>query len=239
MISLVTSLYRSEKYLLLFLKRLKRFQEDLATKGIGFQSIIVANDPTDAELKELAKIQSEGWIKILKVPRENLYASWNRGIRESRFDHVGFWNVDDERYSEAIIEALELFRSGAQLIYFPFLYKRYLKILGISLLVKSKVIVPPIFDKKEFGQSMHCGPFFLFTKKLYQKVGPFDDTFRIAGDFEWCLRASKETDFVRANVVAGRFINEGVSLSGGQYDKLDQETERIYKKYGITSKIRG
>src|SRR3990167_3573116 len=72
------------------------------------------------------------------------------------------------------------------------------------------------FFWREFALSMHCGPFFIFSRSLYDKVGPFDEQFRIVGDFDWCIRAVKISDkFMLSAKVAGVFKRTGDTLSGG------------------------
>ncbi len=182
MITLITSLYRSEKFLPAYIKDVEAFHK--ASEGITLELIIVANDITEKEKELLSSLSKHEWIRVIEVPRENLYASWNRGVREAKGEYIGFWNVDDQRFPDALIAASEEFKKGAELVYFPFLYKRYVSIAGIDILAKKKIIDPPLFNKESFRHGMHAGPFFLFKKELFDKNGPFDESFKIAGDFD-------------------------------------------------------
>lgn len=232
-LTIITSLYKSERFLPSFIKNVKRVHSDLKKEGVSFEHILISNDINEKEKAQLQKLGIEN-ISIVQVPRETLYATWNRGVSLAKGDVVTFWNVDDTRNGEAIKEGVrELQSSNKDLAYFPFLYKRYIKVLGISILVKIKKVIPPHFDKVEFGQSMHCGPFFMFKKTLFERVGKFDESFTIAGDFDWCVRASKSSDFKRINILAGTFHNDGRSLSGSRSETHKDELKTIYKKYGI------
>ncbi len=227
MISFITSLYKSEKYLKKYLSNIEYFSNHLKQKGIDFEFIIISNNPNGNEKNILNKLTNNNkFVKLYFIPRESLYASWNRGISLSRGEIIGFWNVDDKRYPKPIFSALKLFSNGTGLIYFPFIYKRYIKILNYPLLVKKITVKPPIFDKKIFTRGMYCGPFFMFTKKLFEQVGPFDKKFKIAGDFDWCVRAAKITNFSLCDEIAGEFRNEGTSLSGSK-NKIHQEENKI------------
>lgn len=227
MISFITSSYKSESYLQKYILNLEFFSIYLKQKNIEFEFIIISNDPNKNEKIILNKLANNNtYIKLYFVPRESLYASWNRGINLSQGEIIGFWNVDDKRYPEPILNTLKLFLSGSELVYFPFIYKRYIKILNYPLLVKRIIVKPPTFDKKIFTHEMHCGPFFMFTKKLFEQVGQFDEKFKIAGDFDWCVRAAKITNFTFYNEIAGEFKNEGTSLSGSR-DKIHQEENKF------------
>lgn len=236
MISLVSSLYKSEKHLPYFLEKLKVFHDTLEKNGMGMESVIIANDISENEKILLQSYRDFDWVKIFTVPRETLYASWNRGIRESSGDVIGFWNVDDERYPEALVKAVTELSDDKQLAYFPFIYKRYLSIAGIDILVKKKVIDPLPFDRTTFAQGMHVGPFFMFKKELVKKIGLFDESFTIAGDFEWITRAVDMTDFVKINTIGGVFKNNGKTLSGKKSSIQKIENDKILKKILLLTK---
>jgi len=238
MISIITSLYKSEIFLPDYIKNIQDFYSDLKNKGVSIELIIIANDISEKEKNILSSLIKTNWVRIIEIPRESLYSSWNRGIRESKFPVCTFWNVDDIRFSNAIIDGLKKIEEGKELIYFPFRYKRYIKIFNFKILAKNTIINPPEFERETFSKGMNCGPFFMFTKKLYEKVGPFDESFKIAGDFDWCVRAAQVTNFDLSREIAGIFTNEGTSLSGSKGNILQEENNRIYQKNGILNKIK-
>lgn len=239
MVTFVTSLYKPEKYLKDYLKHILEFSKAMS----GFEVIIISNDTSDWAKDKLEKFinrnNAASWLRVFNVSRESLYASWNRGVKLAKNDIVGFWNVDDIRYPEAAADAVRLIREGAELVYFPFVIKWYLNFFGWAFLVKRKKIVPPVFDKREFTRSMHCGSFFVFKKSLYDKVGPFDEQFKIVGDFDWCIRAAKVSDkFVRSDKIAGVFGRYyGSNLSGGN-ERHVAENNLVYARHGVEDKIR-
>jgi len=239
-ITLITSLYKSEEYLKKYIRRIKKNADFLLKNNIDFEIVIISNDSTIDERQELEKFKNlNKWIKVFYVSREPLYASWNRGVELAKNEIIGFWNVDDVRYPEAVIDGIRLIGEGTELVYFPFWYLRYIRLLGLRILVKKKLILPPPFNRKEFTRSMHCGPFFIFTKSLYKKVGPFDEQFKIAGDFDWCVRAAKVTEFKLSKEIAGKFIKDGSGLSGRQSNSLQEvENNIIYKRYGSLDKMK-
>jgi len=238
MISLITSLYKSEKYLKKYLKKIRKFADFLSKNNIGFEIVIISNDPTIREKQELKKLKNlNKWVRIFYVSREPLYTSWNRGINKAQGGIIGFWNVDDIRYPEAIIDGIRLIKEGAELVYFPFIIKWYLNLFGFSVMVRKRIIHPPIFNQKEFTRSMHCGVFFIFTKSLYKKIGPFDEQFKIAGDFDWCIRAAKISDFKLSEKITGEFSVFQGALSSGKNPLREAENNVIYKRYKILDKI--
>ena len=242
MFSLVTSLYKTDKYLDAHTKNLRRFANELKEKNISFEIIAIANDVSAREKQFGKDFSAESWFTFLEVPRESVFATFNRAFSMAKGDVFGFWNVDDVRYSESLVEAEKLFKEGAELVYFPFTVKRYFKVgpWAVPLIWQRIDKQIPEFNqqtKKQFLEGMICGPHFLFTKSLYQQVGPFDEQFKIAGDFDWCIRAAKITDkFVKAKSLSGVFRVDGGGLSAGANPRRSAENNLIYKRYNITGK---
>jgi len=239
MISLITSLYKSEKYLKKYLKKIRNFSEFLLKNNVDFEIIIISNDPTITEKKEIERFKNlNKWAKVFYVSRESIYASWNRGIELAKNEIIGFWNVDDVRYPEAIINGIKLIKEGAKLVYFPFIIKWYISFLDFSFVVRKKIIYPPKFNREGFTRSMHCGPSFIFTKSFYKKVGPFDEQFKIAGDFDWCIRAAKISEFKLSKEIASEFSVYRSSLSSGKNPLREVENNVIYRRHKVLDKIK-
>lgn len=238
MISIVTSLYRTDRYLNKFSKRLILVAEYLISHNVDFELIAIANDPTEAEKSFGERFKQEKWFKFVSVPRETLYTTWNRGVKMAKGEAVGFWNVDDFRYPEAVEEAAKRFQQGADLVYFPFLIVWYYNIKKWSFPVKFRFDHSIKFDKREFTRSMCCGPFFMFTKDLFNKVGPFDEQFKIVGDFDWCVRAAKISDkFILAKNSAGIFRVDGNGLSSGGKPIHVAENNIVLRRHNVPDKI--
>lgn len=231
MVSLITSIYRSEKYLQKYLKQVKVFSNILKQENIDFEIIVIANDSSEFEKKLFCSfLPGNEYLRYYEIPRESLYATWNRGVKLAKGDVVGFWNVDDERFSSAISSGAKSISEGQDLVYFPFIYKRFVKILSFSILAKKVIIQPALFDRERFKREMQIGPFFLFRKEFFYKVGPFDESFKIAGDYDWQTRAAQFTNFCLSQEIAGIFTNDGSGLSGRKDKKQKEENSTILNR---------
>lgn len=238
MISIITSLYNADQYVDAYAKHLSDFSDVLLKKNVAFEIIVIANDPTEKERGLNCMFKGNTWFRFIEVKREPLYATWNRGVAMANGGVIGFWNVDDIRRAEAIIDGLDLIDKGARLVYYPFTIKWYVTFFKKGILVKWRTIVPPRFERREFSRSMHCGPFFIFTKSLYDEVGPFDEQFKIVGDFDWCIRATKKTDaFALSNKSAGTFRVDGNGLSSGGKPIHVAENNVVYIRHSVSDKL--
>ena len=69
----------------------------------------------------------------------------------------------------------------------------------------------------------------MFTKALFERVGPFDEQFKISGDFDWCARAANKTEkFVKAKNFGGVFRVDGGGLSSGVNPRRTAENNIVY-----------
>src|SRR5262249_15348219 len=120
-ISLVTSLFRSDSFLPAYINLVSRAATALQAAGVSLEVVIVANDasPLERQLIEAFAAQASSFQVIpVYVPRESVYASWNRGIQTGQGRVIGFWNADDVRDVGALVEAhLTLSAQGNRLIY--------------------------------------------------------------------------------------------------------------------------
>src|SRR5215831_8735385 len=92
-ISVITSLYKSERFLEQFLGHYFKI-ENLHECEL----ILVHNETTEEELRIINQFDWQSVHKVhLPVPREGLYSSWNRAARIARGKYLAVWNVDDIR----------------------------------------------------------------------------------------------------------------------------------------------
>lgn len=199
-ISLITSLYRSENYLPLYIQRVKSL---LAEATIPLEFVLVANDATR---EERALLETFPEAKIIHCEREPLYASWNRGIEASTGEIIAFWNVDDSRTLEGLIETQRLLSTEAELVDFA------LKMEG-----QKEKLNPPQYRPDSLSPKAGVSAFFSFRRSLYNKADAFFPHFRITGDFEWSKREIvRQARYIASPVVAGTFFVHEGNLSGGR-----------------------
>lgn len=205
-ISLISSFYRAAAHLPLFFQRARLVAEALAAAGIELEFVIVAND---AQPDERALIDafagSVSGVRVLYVGRESLYASWNRGIETAAGQVIGFWNADDARTSAAIVDGLQRLRAGCEVVYFAY------EIHAPPATIRLFAARPS--DQAGHRRRMQAGPFFLFRRDLFERIGRFDDRFRVVGDWEWIVRALGKAKFCHSLINAGAFYIHGENLS--------------------------
>jgi hypothetical protein len=218
-ISLVTSLYRASDHLDTFTHLAHQLVAELQAAGLSLEIIVIANDPTEKEQQQIralaAALDSIPTVQLVvqTVPRETIYASWNRGFGAARGLCIGPWNVDDQRTAPALIEGYHLIAEGCHLVYFPYTVVQFHAVRGIFTFKERGHYQALPFDRETFARAMRGASFWLCHRDLYARAGPFDSHFHIAGDFEWVTRALTLTEFCPGTKPAGEFHLHGHNLS--------------------------
>ncbi len=228
-VSIILSTYKSEKYLVDQLRSIEK-----QSIWNDAELIVAANEPNDAE-KEILEQYNTQWrdqVEIVVIPRETLYASWNRCIRLARSGLLAIANVDDIRAPESIeiqVSALEETQT-INFCYGPFVIVRQFRAED------GDIVLPPEFDNVEFTRSMHLGPFFVWRKKVNGEIQYFDEQFHSGGDFDFAIRLAIHGRGVLVDDLLGYYLDTGSGLSTGS-DLQPIERTVIELRYGIYDKI--
>jgi len=242
-IAVISSLYRCERHLPTFTAAVFGFAKRVSESGISAHYLPIVNDATRQEREGIDRLASEinahyyGRMTPQYVPRETLYASWNRGLALAQAPYFTFWNADDFRRSDALREGYSALQNGFHLVDFDYTRLRQVKHLGLFPRER-RIHVPCMFDGERLTRRSGIGPFFMASKSLYARVGPFDPNFQVAGDTEWASRAAPQAKFHRASVNGGDFIVHGDNLSNTGGDREDIEVNIIFMRRGAWKQLR-
>jgi hypothetical protein len=204
-ITLITSVYRAEAHLPTYAARIQKVLGEIQTANIQLEMLIIANDATPAEKAILDTLP----VRVVHVPRETLYASWNRGIQLASAPFFGFWNVDDERHSDGLIASYWLLQQGYTLVDTPF------RVINTDANHRAQrdYVHPVCFSPTVFTRKNPMGPFALMRRTCYDQVGAFDEHFRIVGDLDWGGRAQTIAHFAPLDFPGGTMHIHGNNLS--------------------------
>ncbi len=236
-VAVISSLYHCEPHLPTFTAAVFGFAKQVSEAGVSVHYLPIANDASDYERAQIDLLTREinanyyGHMTPVYVARESLYASWNRGIASSQTPYIAFWNADDIRSAEGFIEGVRALGGGSNLADFPFTRVSAVRRLGLFP-QQQRLDVPRLFDPASFARGNGLGPFFMMSRALYQRVGPFDEAFRVAGDMEWAGRALAHARFHAGQSNSGDFLIHGDNLSNTGGDREDIEVNIIFLRRG-------
>jgi glycosyltransferase len=149
--------------------------------------------------------------KIISEKDSGVYDAFNKGLKNASGNIIGFLNSDDVFYDNNSLEKIvKVFDKNTDAVYGNLKFYDENKKIVRRWISKS-------FEKGMFKIGwMPPHPTFYCRKKVYDKYGNFNDSFKIAGDFELMLRFIEcfgiNTKFLNQNLI--KMKSGGISNSG-------------------------
>lgn len=233
-ISIITSVYKSDKFI-------AQFMQDITRQTIFAQCellLIDANSPDqEFQVIEPYLIQYPN-IRYWRLPHDpGLYAVWNFGIQQAEGIYLTNANTDDRLAPDCYAQHAQCLDQHPEIA----LVYSDCYITGQANRQIENITNEPRSHKAEFSlAALHhrCLPSFnpMWRRAVHAQVGVFDESFKIAGDYEFWLRlAAQGYSFKKVDQVLGvYYVNpKGLSTPGGRYwEQLVAERKRIKGKYG-------
>jgi glycosyltransferase len=186
----------------------------------NIEHIIIDGDSIDNTI-EICKTFSHV-SKIISESDKGVYDAFNKGLKLAKGDIIGFLNADDTFYNEnSIQEIVDAFnQNNVSIVYGNLDYiNEEEKIIRnwISRPYKQGLV------KKAW---MPAHPTFYCKKDVYDRLGGYNDSFKIGGDFELCLR------FLEVNKAPSFYLNKKLvkMLVGGISNRGIKSKWTIYKE---------
>ena len=149
--------------------------------------------------------------KIISEPDNGIYDAINKGIKNSTGDVIGFLNSDDTFYDKNSLQYIfDAFDDNTDCVFGDLVYTDKNEKL-------KRVWKGSAFKKEAFKKGwMPAHPTFYCRRSVYEKLGLYDDSFKIAGDFELMLRFLEKHN-IRSKYIPRTLVNMkvgGASNSG-------------------------
>ena len=147
-------------------------------------------------------------------PDRGIYNAWNKALIQSKGDWIFFIGGDDFLWCERVLEHM-----AARLVLVPAAISVvYGKIMLIDKItgVEIYLVGDPWQKVKERFKQVMCipHPAVMHRRSLFKKHGNFDESFYIAGDYEFLLRELKTNDaFFIKDIVLTAMRQGGVSTN--------------------------
>jgi len=223
MISLITATFNSEKILSSNLKSVKM------QSFKNFEHLIIDGKSTDKTIS-LAK-SFDHVSKIISEPDKGIYDAINKGIKNTSGEIIGFLNSDDVFYDENSLQYIfDAFDDKTDCVFGDLIYT------DINENIK-RVWKGSEFKKGAFKKGwMPAHPTFYCRRSVYEKLGLYDDSYKIAGDFELMLRFLEKHN-IRSKYIPKTLVNMkvGGASNNGLKSKLDilKEEFRAFDQNGV------
>jgi glycosyltransferase len=160
--------------------------------------------------------------KLISEPDKGVYDAFNKGLKLATGDVIGFLNADDTLYNDnSVQEIVNAFtQNETDIVYGNLDY-----INENRKVIRNWISRP--YEKGLVKKAwMPAHPTFYCKKDVYNRLGGYDDTFKIGGDFELCLR------FLEVNKVPSYYLDKKLvkMLIGGISNSGLKSKWTIYKE---------
>jgi glycosyltransferase involved in cell wall biosynthesis len=167
-------------------------------------------------------------------PDRGIYHAWNKALKHARGEWVCFLGADDFFWNAQVLSNLSPHLEAAPVRGVKIIYGRVVKMdaQGKRIKVLGRPW-PKIRWSMLHGMPLHLPhPGLMHHRSLFDDFGLFDETFRIAGDYEFLLRGlqTNNTLFVENLITLGSRVG---GIADGSGLKTNLETARARKKHGL------
>lgn len=228
-VTAIVSTYNSEKYI-------EGCLDDLEDQSIKDNlEIIVIDSGSQENEKEIVQKWQRNYhnIRYFRTEFQTIYSAWNQAIKTAQGRYLTSANTDDrhvfyayERMRDTLDE-----RKDIALVYAD------CWITEEDNQTFEKINLKGVFAWKDFSleqlkKGCFMGPQPMWRKELHDKYGYFDESFTVAGDWEFWLRmASCGTQFLHLHEVLGIYQKRRDSLERKNTMISSSESEIVRKKY--------
>lgn len=224
---IVTPTLNAEKYLDATLKSIWS-----QTSGrVEIDHVLVDGGSTDGTVDAAAGYPTR---VVVATDDQGMYDAVNRGLAMVAGDIVGYINADDEIGPGALALVAQAFRAHPEAQW----------LMGTREFIDGDGaafawMTPVHFTLREYvGLGWSCVPqeTVWMRRSLYEKVGPFDTTFKNTGDYDMYARCRAESEPLILKEVIGRFRLHGDQLSF-KPEVMARESRRVQEKNGTISRM--
>lgn len=216
---------------------LQRCLDSIAAQDFASRETIVVDSASTDGTRELLESNARAGkvTDYVSEPDSGLYEAWNKGVRRSRGEWVCFLGCDDAFHSpqslRQLTEAAAAARGTTGIV-----YGRVNRVTHAG--VVAEAWGGPWAEAKAgcFAGFMIPHPGSLHHRSIFEERGLFDESYRIAGDYELVLRELlvREPVFVDRVVVDMRF--GGMSSRPAAIYKTLLEVQRARAAHGLHGK---
>lgn len=202
----------------------KTFESVIGQNSKDFEYIVVDGNSTDEskEIIEKNKSHIDVWIS---EPDSGVYNAMNKGIGIASSDYLLFLNSGDKIANPDVITKILPLLNKTDIVYGNLIYS--LNEVPQTLFTPSKNI-----NLTYFLHSFLPHPSSFIKKTLFQKIGFYNEKFKIISDWEFFLRAIvvNKASYLHIDEVISDFDNSGISSNSENEHLIHKEKQIVYEE---------
>jgi len=213
LVSIVTPTFNAGPYVDQAIKsiRVQRYK--------NWEHIVVDGGSTDGTLSILKGYEWQRNFRWTSEPDRGVYDAINKGLRNSNGEILCFLSADDLYLPwtlETVAKSFER-ESAADIIYGDGIVTAMANRFGIIS------FNPPSRSLESFCEvaTPNTNPFF-WKRQVYEELGGYDLTFKVASDYDFLSRASKKFKSAKVNEVLSIWRYRPDSITGNRRQALEE-----------------
>lgn len=180
--------------------------------------LIIVDDNSPDNTSEIVSAFSDSRIRYVKNDSNlKLPGALNKGFSLANGDYFT-WTSDDNIYAPNAIEKMaEVLRDENC----NFVYADYFHFVDLDInhqpIAPKRINLP---DQIELETSNHIGACFLYTRKLYKKIGLYDEDLFLVEDYDYFMRIAKCFTMTHLPIPLYYFRRDANTLFCSRYDEI-------------------
>jgi glycosyltransferase involved in cell wall biosynthesis len=172
---------------------LQRCINSISQQSYANKQLIIIDGGSNDGSVELLKANQQYFDYMLSEPDTGIYSAWNKGLLKVQGEWVCFLGADDYFRDDQVLSTM-----AQHLVQLPESIRvAYGQIMLVNSageeLYLSGSPWPMVKERlKQLMSIPHLGT--MHRRSLFEQFGPFNESFRIAGDYELLLRELKSAD---------------------------------------------
>lgn len=193
----------------------------------NIEYIVIDGNSTDNTISVINKYLDKIYC-FVSEPDNGVYDAMNKGIKMASGDIIYFLNSDDKFYDKYVIENIIRFfqhNENVDFVYGP--------IIIFDPVTNESFVKTHEYVKKSYLFNNICQQAIFYKADSFKKVGLFDDTLKIVGDYEWELRAIRRFHINIAYYpqIVAVYRNSGISSPYGSVELCQEEHMKVLRLY--------
>lgn len=160
----------------------------------------------------------------ISEPDLGIYSAMNKGINLAKGDYICLLNSDDYYEPSFVERAISLIKESNEKV--DILYTDYN--VGVN-----QLIAQPISDGILFGHLHICHNTFLVARDCYDKIGPYNENYKIVSDAIWMREAFLQNSVFKHLPKTMFTLTEGGLSSGNTEARRVLFIEEVVKSYKL------
>ncbi|MGE0492519.1 MAG: glycosyltransferase [Vulcanimicrobiota bacterium] len=232
-VSALVSCYRSEAWLATRLDNL--LAQDL---GQALEIVVVVSGSPQREAEITADYQCRHPnIRLLETPHQTVYGAWNRAIEIARGEFLTNANTDDRMQTDGLSRLVCCLESLPEVaLVYP---DNWRAVTPEDVLDWPTALAAGRLQRVRRRAYQHqalllqclCGPNPMWRRSLHDRLGLFDESFQVSGDWEFWLRVAERYRLHHFEEPIGIYYENPEGLELSRQSVRLQEDLRVRQRY--------